>query len=94
MDALAAGVTVKQFDSRGFVVAAGQEVDLYSLESWSADEDTAIEVRLNVIGRKEQIRKSFLQSLVAIGGTPLARLRARITPEEKPKATEDPWSDL
>lgn len=94
MDAIAAGVSVKQFDSRGFVVAAGQEVDLYALESWVADGDTAIEVRLQVIGRKEQIRKSFLASLQAIGGTPLARLRARIAPEEKPQKSDDPWGDL
>ncbi len=94
MDAIAAGVVVKQFDSRGFVVAACQEVDLYTLESWNSADDTPIEVRLQVIGRKEQIRKSFLQSLVAIGGTPLARLRARIAPEEKPKASDDPWSEI
>jgi hypothetical protein len=93
MDAIAAGVSVKQFDARGFVVAAGQEVDLYDLES-AADGGTPLEVRLAVIGRKEQIRKSFLASLVAIGGTPLARLRARITPEEKKPAADDPWSQL
>jgi len=93
MDAIAAGVTVKQFDARGFVVAAGQEVDLYDLES-TTDGDTPLEVRLAVIGRKEQIRKSFLASLVAIGGTPLARIRARIAPEEKPKANDDLWAGV
>jgi hypothetical protein len=90
MDAIAAGVAVKQFDARGFVIAAGQEVDLYTLESMECEG----EVLLQVIGRKEQIRKSLLQSLVAIGGTPLARLRARIAPEEKKKVDDDPWGSL
>lgn len=93
MDALAAGVTVKQFDARSFVVAAGQEVDLYALER-ILDDDAELSDRLAVIGRKEQVRKSFMASLVAIGGTPLARLRAGVKSEEKPKANDDPWSGI
>lgn len=92
MDAIASGIEVKQVDSRAFVVAAGQETDLYLLECLDSPEEES--TLLARIGRKEQVRKSFLQSLIAIGGTPLVRIRARIEPEEKTKPADDPWSEL
>ena len=87
MDALAAGVSVKQFDSRAFVVAAGQQVDLYALESRSGEGDLSTDQLCAVIGRKEQVRRSLIQTLVAIGGTPLVRARIlgmKSVPEKKP----------
>lgn len=89
--AVVAGAKVTEFDASGFVIAAGQRVDLYAMESVEADE-LPIEARVALIGKKEQVRKSFLQTLVALGATVPSRMRARIIPEKKPETDE--WSQI
>jgi hypothetical protein len=97
IDLAAAGIPLKQLDSRSIAIAAGYEADLLNLEmlcGQTGDAELPIDHLLNAIKLKNQTRKEYLAALIAIGGTTLARLRARIAPEEKPKANDDPWSTL
>jgi hypothetical protein len=97
VDLVAAGIPLKQLDSRSIAIAAGYEADLLDLETLcggTGDAELQIHHLLNAIKLKNQTRKEYLAALIAIGGTTLARLRARIAPEEKPKANDDPWGTL
>jgi len=90
-DMAAAGVPLQQLDSRSIAVAAGYEADLDALESYETED---ADIRLQSIRLKNATRKELLAALIAIGGTPVARLRARIAPEEKKKPNDDPWGSL
>jgi hypothetical protein len=57
------------------------------------DIEDAAEIMQN-IRLKNSCRKDLLAALMAIGGTPVVRLRARIAPEEKTKQPDDEWSGL
>lgn len=97
VDLAAAGIPLKQLDSRSIAIAAGYEADLLELEtmcSRTGDAELQILDLLSAIKLKNQTRKEYLAALIAIGGTTPARLRARIAPEEKPKANDDPWGTL
>ena len=94
IDMIAAGIQVKQLDARSISIAAGYEADLMDLESLCGNDDLDADQRLAAIRLKNQTRKDYLSALMAIGGTPVVRLRARIAPEEKPQKENDPWRDL
>lgn len=94
IDMAAAGIVVQALDSRSISIAAGYEADLDFLEMTTGDGDLPAEERMSAIRLKNSVRKDLLAALMAIGGTPVVRLRARIAPEEKPKANDDPWSGI
>jgi hypothetical protein len=94
IDMAAAGIPLKQVDSRCVALVAGYEADLVGLEEICASGTGDVEQRLASIRLKNQTRKNYLSALTTIGGTPVVRLRARIAPEEKRKATNDPWAEL
>jgi hypothetical protein len=91
IDMAAAGVPLQQLDSRSIAVAAGYEADLDALESFETED---MDSKLSAIRLKNSTRKDLLSALIAIGGTPVARLRARIAPEEKQKPDDDPWGSM
>jgi hypothetical protein len=92
-DMAAAGVPLKEIDSRAVAVAAGYEGDLAGLEAMSANPTLDAEGRLVAIRLKNATRKDYLAALQAIGGTPLVRLRAGVAPAEKPKVANE-WADV
>ncbi len=94
IDMLAVGIPVRELDSRSIRIVAGYEVDLDALETVCSDGGTEPERRLTAIRLRSQIRREWLAALIAIGATPLARLRARIAPEEKPAVDADPWASF
>lgn len=85
---------MKQLDSRSVGIAAGYEVDLSELETMRGDAKLSPDLRMSAIRERNRTRKDYLAALMAIGGTPVVRLRARISTEEKPKVADDPWSTL
>jgi hypothetical protein len=92
-DLAEAGIRVSQLDSRSIAVASSCESDLISLEILASDESLKPSERLQAIRLKDQARRALLKALEAIGGTPVVRLRARITPKEEPKVIDE-WSQL
>jgi hypothetical protein len=68
------------------------ECDLADIEA--AGEKLPAKERIAAIRVRNQVRKDYLAALLAIGGTPFVRLRARVAPEDKPKRIDDPWSKV
>jgi hypothetical protein len=93
VDMTAAGVPLKEIDSRAVALAAGYEADLAGLEETSANPLLDAEGRLVAIRLKNRTRKDYLAALQAIGATPLVRLRAGVAPAEKPKLGDE-WADV
>jgi hypothetical protein len=93
IDMAAAGIVVQAIDSRSIALAAGYEADLSDLEDMASGE-ISHEHLMQTIRLKNSCRKDLLAALMAIGGTPVVRLRARIAPEEKAKPNDDPWSQI
>ncbi len=94
IDMVAVGIPVRELDSRSIRIVAGYEADLDALEIACADGDIEPEQRLAAIRLRSQIRREWLAALVAIGATPLARLRAGIRIDESAPNTDDPWASL
>jgi hypothetical protein len=94
MDALAAGVGVRQFDSRIFRVVAGQEVLISVLEDVVCDGKASADARASAARTLDGMYAKYAVNLEKIGGTPIVRKRVGIAPEEKPKAADDPWSEI
>jgi hypothetical protein len=95
LDMVAAGIAVKQIDSRCIAVAARYEDNLHRFDEMCERADLEPEVLLSALRSRQSGMKEYLAALEKIGGTPLVRMRAKIAPEEKPvKDANDPWGKL
>lgn len=95
LDMLAAGIPVKQIDSRCVAVAARYEDSLDHYDRLCERQNLEPDLLLSALRSRQSAMKQYLAALEKIGGTPLVRLRARIAPEDKPpKVGDDPWQAL
>ncbi len=94
LDLVAAGIAVKQIDSRCIAVAARHEDNLERLDQMCERNNLQPEVLLTALRSRQSAMKEYLAALEKIGGTPLVRMRASIAPKERTNPLDDPWSSL